>query len=85
MHGEARVGVALTKCFYCGEDGDILINQRLTKHSAEKVESMHGHVVSKEPCGTCAEHMKTGIIVITIDGEKSKGDMSNPYRMAESL
>jgi len=29
--------------------------------------------------------MKTGIIVISIDGEKSKGDMSNPYRMVDSL
>jgi len=26
MHGEARVGVALTKCFYYGEDGDIIMS-----------------------------------------------------------
>ena len=81
MNQGAHVGVALTKCFYCGGDSDILINDRLTKHNAEKVESMHGQIVNRKPCGKCQEYMKTGIIVITIDEEKSQGDMNNPYRM----
>jgi len=81
MYGESGFGVALTKCFYCNEDSDIVLNTRLTKHMAEKVEGMHGKVINKNPCSKCEGYMKQGIIVISIDGEKSKGDMDNPYRM----
>ena len=73
-------GVALTKCFICGEDGDIVINTRLTKRYADEVKEMHGKTINKEPCNQCKKYMKEGIIIISIDKEKSNGDLDNPYR-----
>ena len=34
----------------------------------------------KEPCDKCKGYMEQGIILISIDEEKSAGDMDNPYR-----
>jgi len=72
--------VALTKCFICGEDNNIVINTRLTKHDADKIKEMHGKAINKEPCNQCKKYMKEGIIVISVDEEKSNGDLDNPYR-----
>ena len=71
----AREGkhVALTKCFYCGEDDKILFHRRLGDCSA-----FHGAVVDMDPCPKCAEHMKQGIIVIGIDASKSDPDWNRP-------
>jgi len=68
---EPRVGVALTKCYYCGEGDRIVMNRLLTEHLAKKVKSMHGCVLDMEPCPKCTELMKQGVIIITIDPEKS--------------
>ena len=37
-------------------------------------------VIDMEPCDKCKGYMKQGIILISVDEEKSKGDMKNPYR-----
>lgn len=82
---ESNVGVALTKeaCIVClkESDGDIVINTRLTKSMAEKVESMHGKVVgfSKTPCVECLEVVSDGVYIIEID-EKLTTDVNNPWR-----
>ena len=68
------IGVALTKCFYCGENSDILMNTILTKHIADKVKDCHGKVVSMKPCTQCKTYMEMGIILLTYDNEKSKGN-----------
>ncbi len=88
MHTKAaREGkhVALTKCFFCGEDAHIVLHKRLGD-----VSEMHGKVCSMEPCSKCAEHMKAGIILIGIDDAKSEKGwhrsngrenfIPNPYR-----
>ena len=77
--------VALTKCYFCGEDGDIIIPCTLTQHVANKVEEMHGKVVNMDPCNKCKDLMKQGVILITFDPAKSKEgwhkeQMPNPYR-----
>ena len=36
--------------------------------------------IDKEPCSKCKGYMERGIILISVDEEKSKGDMENPYR-----
>lgn len=82
------LGVALTKCYYCGGDSDILMNTRLTERMAEKVKDTHGKVVSMQPCRKCEGYMKDGIILLTIDDEKSEegwahpgeGKIPNPWR-----
>ena len=80
-----KLGVALTKCYYCQEDSDILINKTLTTQHAKRVEEAHGKVVDMVPCSKCQRHMKAGIIFITISNSQSDKDwhkekMPNPYR-----
>lgn len=84
-NSEPKLGVALTKCFFCGEDDKIVLNTRLTKKHAESVEEMHGKVLDMEPCPKCKGFMDQGIILMTFDPEKSdkdwnKAKMPNPYR-----
>lgn len=88
------VGVALTKCYYCLEGSDILINTRLTDAAARNVEKLDGCVLSMEPCPTCKKYMRQGVILIAIDEVRSGKDwhipptlnedrerwMPNPYR-----
>ena len=85
MNDNKKLGVALTKCFYCQEDSTILMNTRLTEHYARQVESAHGKVIDMTPCPQCEEYMAQGVILITIDDSKSgkdwnKADIPNPYR-----
>lgn len=80
-----RIEVALTKCYFCQNDSDIIINTKPTPYMANQVESMHQKTVSMDPCRECAEFMKQGVILIAIDEDKSGPDwnnwgMPNPYR-----
>ncbi len=73
------LGAALTKCFYCGKDDKIIMNRRLNARQAEITKEMHGKIADYEPCPECQEHMKNGIILMTIDPKKTT-DMKNPWR-----
>ena len=78
---ENTVGVALTKCFFCGEDNEIILNTRLSSRMAKKVEAMHGKVLNKRPCSKCEKLMQQGIMFISVrDGETDKETNNNPYR-----
>ena len=69
--------VALTKCFFCGENDKIVMNTRLNSRVAGAVKKAHGKVIDYEPCNDCKENMKKGVMVIeTKDGEKGH----NPFR-----
>lgn len=74
---ESKLGVALIKCFFCGNDKGIIMNQRLTVRDAQKIEECNGKVVDLEPCDTCKEYMKQGIIFISV---KDGSSGMNPYR-----
>ena len=65
--------VALTKCYYCGGDNEILLHKRLGDVSA-----FHGKVVSMHPCSTCEGYMKMGIILITINDARSEKGWERP-------
>jgi hypothetical protein len=80
---KSTLGVALTKCFFCGDDNEILLNQRLTQWAADRVRKMHGCVVSMHPCSKCEEWMKSGIILIVIDEAKSAHDWNIPPTLNE--
>ena len=72
--------VALTKCYFCGGDNEILLDRKF-----RDISKMHGKVVSMHPCQDCEEKMKQGIMMIVIDSEKStpnwhKDPMPNPHR-----
>jgi RecJ-like exonuclease len=85
MKNENVIGVALTKeaCPLCGavQDGDIIINTRLSPGNAKKVEALHGQVVGymKKPCEECQGIMKQGILLIGVVEAKTD-DHNNPYR-----
>lgn len=85
MTNEPDLGTALTKCYFCLKDDAIILNSLLTRASADRVRNMHGKVVGMTPCPKCAELMKKGVILITIDSAKSEPDwdkapIPNPYR-----
>lgn len=76
---KSELGVALTRCFICGEGKEIIMNTRLTKSLADKVRAMNGKAIDKEPCEKCKEYMKKGVIIIAVDESKTD-DPENPYR-----
>jgi hypothetical protein len=78
---EPKLGVALTKCYYCGEGDRIVLNKLLTPSMAAKVEKMNGCVMDMKPCQKCASFMKQGIILLTIDSEKSEPGWNKPPSM----
>lgn len=71
------VNPMLVKCFFCNEDtGEIALLGRLPGDA----EAPRYGVLDKKPCAACARHMEQGVILISVDEEKSKGDLQNPYR-----
>jgi hypothetical protein len=86
--GEKKFGTAIVKyvCPICGQINEdasaIVMNTRLTKADAKKVEEMHNKVVgySDKPCKECQKILdQDAFFVIGIDPEKSD-DMKNPWR-----
>lgn len=85
---EKKLGTAIVKyvCPICGQINEdasaIVMNTRLTKADARKVEEMHNKVVgySDKPCKECQKILdQDAFFVIGIDPEKSD-DMKNPWR-----
>lgn len=77
--------VALTKCFFCGGDNEILLHSRLGDISAA-----HGKIVNTNPCSKCKELMAQGVILLGMDESKSgrdwnKGNVPNPYRTGDFI
>lgn len=70
--------VSMTKCFFCGGDKDIVMNRVLSAAAAIKVHRLHGKVIDKEPCNTCKEYMKQGVMLVS--AKDNDPDHSNPYR-----
>lgn len=63
---DKKLGIALTKCYFCGKDDKIVMNTRLTTYFANKVEKMNGKVIDKEPCDECKKLMKMGVMLISV-------------------
>lgn len=83
-----KLGVAIIKylCPICGQINEeasaIVLNKRLTKADAQKVESMHNQAVgfSDKPCKECQSYIDQGaFFVIGIDSDKTL-EIKNPYR-----
>lgn len=63
-------------CFFCGEeDGTVILAGRLTGDA----EAPRRAVWSHDPCPKCKEHMKAGIVLISVDPARSP-DHANPWR-----
>jgi hypothetical protein len=70
---------AIPKCFYCCKDkNEILLARTMTDHAQSKVGKLHGKIIDMEPCPSCASLMKMGVILITIDDQKSGKNWNQP-------
>lgn len=65
--------VGLEQCFVCGEDVGVLLDRRLKKSLP------HRTCITKAPCSKCEEHMKNGIILISVN-KTLTDNAENPYR-----
>lgn len=65
--------MALARCYFCGGPGELLLHRKLGDVSA-----MHDKVISMTPCSSCESFMRRGIILITIDEEKSPAGWNHP-------
>ena len=85
MVEESKLGVALVKraCPICAtpHDAEILLNKRLTRPAAKRVEEMHGKVIGmmEKPCDECQKLMDQGFLCVQVDESKTE-DHSNPWR-----
>jgi hypothetical protein len=70
--------IALTKCFFCGEGSEILIQTHNLQTKSRHVEALNGMVTSMRPCSKCEGYMKQGIILLTIDEAKSESGWNMP-------
>lgn len=82
------IGVALTKriCPICRKemDGEIVMNKRLTKGEAAKVNALNGQVVgfSENACDECAKLKDEAAYIVAIDEEHSNEErvtFTGPY------
>lgn len=75
-----RQHVALTTCFFCGEGNEILLAARYDRSGrpVQDLAPFHGRVCTMNPCQKCEELMTQGIILLSIDDEKSDPDWNKP-------
>lgn len=84
------VNPSIETCFICGEDKGLILWGQLRSRQVEAFKAAgipmpsHGEAprrltLNEEPCTKCEEHMKQGIILISVDEGKTE-DMRNPYR-----
>ena len=79
--------VALTKtlCPVClkEQDGDLILNSKLTEKAANEVKQLHNKVVGYgDLCDECKIAIGDGIYLIGVDESKSE-NKNNPYRSGE--
>lgn len=85
-----EVALVYSACPICGEkdeeSGTVIMNSLLTKGMAEKIKRMHNQIVdiNSEPCNKCKEYAKQGIIVVTIDPEKTRAHNKEGISMLEN-
>lgn len=80
----------MTLCFYCQEPNGVALFGKIGNKTARNLreagapvrpggEAPRALTMDLQPCQKCLEHMKKGIILISVDEEKTD-DMQNPYR-----
>jgi len=74
LHPKHGLNPSLEICYICGEDKDTII----MLGAAYKGEAPHRMCVNREPCEACVEHMRQGVIFISVKDGQPESD--NPYR-----
>lgn len=82
--------IALTKCYYCGESFEIILGKNNQPKTRKLVEQANGAVLDMTPCNKCKGYMDLGVVLITIDPDKTElnedgyikteNGIPNPYR-----
>jgi len=75
---KSHVGMEL--CYFCQEAKGVILHKRLAKTVP------HEGIYNSVPCDECAEHMKQGIILISIENGQTQppaGELPNPYRSGD--
>lgn len=73
MNSKRGEFVALSKCFFCGQDSDILLHKNM-----RDISHLNGKVISMQPCSQCERFMEKGIILLGIDEDKSESGWNHP-------
>jgi len=67
MPSDKNFEVALTKCWYCLKDDKIILPKQIgNKRLNDQITEANGKVVDMDPCNECQEHMKRGVIMISV-------------------
>ena len=66
----------IPQCFFCGQDKNEIVLLGRLPGDAEAPK--HG-VIDHEPCDSCKEYMKQGIMVISVSDDATNDD-DNPFR-----
>lgn len=74
QHG---VNPSVEQCFTCMKDVGVLLFGKMKGDTEAPTRVCLGH--NSEPCDECKGHMEQGIILISVDEEKTE-DMQNPWR-----
>lgn len=80
------VNPMLTVCFFCQEDkNEIILWGQLNAEQRKALGAHNGCAphklcIDRAPCNKCKEYMAQGIILISVDEEKSAKDINNPWR-----
>ncbi len=70
------VNPATPRCYFCGEHkNEVILAGRLKGDQ----EAPRDAVWDMNPCDKCTEHMKRGVLLISVDPKRSP-DRANPYR-----
>lgn len=85
------VNPGLEQCFICGEAKGVILWGKLKTSTREALrkggtpasnsgEAPQMMCLDKEPCQKCHEHMKMGIILISVREPQNEDEEKNPYR-----
>jgi len=73
VHG-LNPGIEL--CFFCNKEKSIVLFGSALKGERAPHKAVYDHA----PCDACANLMKQGVLLISIDEKKSAGNHKNPWR-----
>ena len=62
-----------TRCYYCGKESGQLIDNKF-----QNILNQETNTFDVEPCIECKDHMKDGIIVITVEDNTSLDEFDKP-------
>lgn len=79
MDIENKSYVGMANCFICGKVKHLLLDKRLKNSLPQNA------VYDKEPCDSCKEIMKQGVLFIGVKNNQTEEEKNNPYRTGQII